>query len=315
MKYAIGADIGIASVGWAVVALDENEKPCGIINMGSRIFDVAEQPKTGASLAAPRREARSQRRRLRRRRHRKERIYALLERENILSGAERERLYDGQLSDVYELRVKALDEAVDKYDLSRILLHISQRRGFKSNRKNPSSKEDGLLLNAVNDNKKRMEEHGYRTVGEMFLKDAVFSQHRRNKGGEYITTVTRDMVADEVRRIFSSQRSFGNPIATEAFENAYLDILLSQRSFDEGPGGDSPYGGSQIERMIGKCTFFPEERRAAKATYSFEYFSLLEKINHIRLISDGRSEKLTDHQRRQLIDLAHTTKDINFHSI
>lgn len=42
--YAIGFDIGITSVGWAVVALDGEDKPFGIINMGSRIFDAAEQP-------------------------------------------------------------------------------------------------------------------------------------------------------------------------------------------------------------------------------------------------------------------------------
>ena len=61
--YAIGLDVGITSVGWATLALDEKETPCGIIGMGSRIFDAAEQPKTGESLAAPRREARSSRRR------------------------------------------------------------------------------------------------------------------------------------------------------------------------------------------------------------------------------------------------------------
>ena len=65
--YGIGLDIGIASVGWAVVALNENAEPYGLIRCGSRIFDKAEQPKTGDSLAAPRREARSARRRLRRR--------------------------------------------------------------------------------------------------------------------------------------------------------------------------------------------------------------------------------------------------------
>mgnify|MGYP001098008245 CR=1 FL=1 len=61
LSYGIGLDIGIASVGWAVVALDNNELPYGIINMGSRIFDAAENPKDGASLALPRREARSMR--------------------------------------------------------------------------------------------------------------------------------------------------------------------------------------------------------------------------------------------------------------
>ncbi len=69
MKYAIGLDIGIASVGYAVLALDHEENPWGIIRLGSRIFDVAENPKDGASLALPRREARSVRRRLRRHHH------------------------------------------------------------------------------------------------------------------------------------------------------------------------------------------------------------------------------------------------------
>ena len=67
-SYAIGLDIGITSVGWATLALDGNENPCGIIGMGARIFDAAEQPNTGESLAAPRRAARSSRRRLRRHR-------------------------------------------------------------------------------------------------------------------------------------------------------------------------------------------------------------------------------------------------------
>ena len=53
VPYGIGLDIGVASVGWAVVALDKNNFPYGIISMGSRIFDAAEHPKTGASLAAP----------------------------------------------------------------------------------------------------------------------------------------------------------------------------------------------------------------------------------------------------------------------
>lgn len=313
--YAIGLDIGITSVGWAVLALDGNERPCGIIGMGSRIFDAAEQPKTGESLAAPRRAARSSRRRLRRHRHRNERIKNLMLSCGLLSEEELSALFEGTLEDIYALRVKALDELVSNAELARILLHISQRRGFKSNRKNPSTKEDGALLEAVNENLRRMDKHGYRTVGEMLLLDKAFNDHKRNKGGNYITTVTREMVADEVKAIFSAQRSFGSAAASEDFEEQYLEILLSQRSFDEGPGGNSPYGGSQIERMVGHCTFFPEEPRAAKATYSFEYFSLLQKVNHIRIITDAVSSKLTDEQRNKIIELAHSSKDISYAKI
>ena len=123
--YAIGLDIGITSVGWAALALDADENPCGIIDLGSRIFDAAEQPKTGESLAAPRREARSARRRLRRHRHRNERIRNLMTEERLVSQDELAALFDGRLEDIYALRVKALDEIVGRTDFARILLHIS----------------------------------------------------------------------------------------------------------------------------------------------------------------------------------------------
>ena len=315
IPYAIGFDIGITSVGWAVVALDSEDKPYGIINMGSRVFDAAEQPKTGASLAAPRREARSARRRLRRHQHRLERIRRLLLTENMISQAELDTLFAGKLEDIYTLRVKALDAPVSHTEFARILLHIAQRRGFRSNRKAETAKEDGELLAAVSKNRALMAEKGYRTVGEMLLQDPLYAASKRNKGGQYIATVGRDMVAEEVRAIFRAQRQLGQPFASEKLESRYLDILLSQRSFDEGPGEGSPYAGSQIERMIGKCTLEDGEQRAAKAAYSFEYFTLLQNINHLRLLRGGEDSPLTPAQREALIALAHKTKELNFSHI
>ena len=310
--YGIGLDIGISSVGWAAIALDHQDAPCGILDMGARIFDAAENPKDGASLAAPRREKRSQRRRLRRHRHRNERIRRMLLKEGLLTEAELTGLFDGALEDIYALRTRALDEALTKQEFARVLLHLSQRRGFRSNRRATAAQEDGKLLDAVSENAKRMADCGYRTVGEMLCRDATFAKHKRNKGGEYLTTVSRAMIEDEVKLVFASQRRLGSAFASEALEQGYLDILLSQRSFDEGPGGNSPYGGAQIERMIGKCTFYPEEPRAARACYSFEYFSLLQKVNHIRLQKDGESTPLTSEQRLQLIELAHKTENLDY---
>lgn len=130
IPYAIGLDIGISSVGWAAVALNSQEKPCAILDMGSRIFDAAEQPKTGASLAEPRRNARSSRRRLRRRKHRKERIRNLILTEKLLTEQELSELFQGELEDIYSLRARALDKAINAKEFARILLHLSQRRGF-----------------------------------------------------------------------------------------------------------------------------------------------------------------------------------------
>ncbi len=316
MKYAIGLDIGIASVGYAVVALDYDENPWGIIRLGSRIFDAAENPKDGASLALPRREARSSRRRLRRRKHRIERIKNLFEREQLISKFQLDNLYSGYLPDIYELRTKALDEKVTAEEIARILLHLAHRRGFKSNRKSEiSEKENGLLLTAVGDNLKRMEANNYRTVGEMFYKDDYFANYKRNKSGSYLTTVARDLVEAEAKEIFSKQREFGNELLTEKFENQYLEILLSQRNFDEGPGENSPYGGDQIEKMIGRCTFEPDEKRCAKSCYSFEYFNLLQKINHLRLLVDGKKIELEPTQKLKIVNLAKTKADLKYSHI
>jgi len=311
-QYAIGLDIGTTSVGWAAVALDADENPCGILDFGSRIFTGAEHPKTGASLAAPRREARGARRRLRRHRHRLERIRHLITASGLLTAEGLETLFDGQLEDIYTLRVRALDDCVSREELARIMINLAQRRGFRSNRKGEAGAEDGKILEAVTENRQRMEGSGYRTVGEMFLKDPAFAAHKRNKGGNYIGTVTRAMVEDEARKIFSAQRSFGADYAAAELEQQYLDILLSQRSFDEGPGGNSPYGGSQIERMVGKCTLDNSQMRAAKASYSFEYFTLLSKLNNLRLLSGGLSLPLSDAQREKIVALSHKTDNLNY---
>lgn len=311
MKYGIGLDCGISSVGFAAMELDENDEPRRIIKLGSRIFKEAENPKDGASLAAPRRAARSLRRRLRRHGHRLERIKKLFVANGLLTEDELAHLFDGRLADIYMLRTNALDEVLNNRDFARVLIHLAQRRGFKSNRKSDAAdKEAGKLLSAVSDNQKRMQENGWRTVGEMFYKDEAYRDCKRNKGENYANTVSRDMVEDEIHKIFAAQRAMASPYATQTLEDAYTAIVLSQRSFDEGPGvgpanAPSPYAGNQIEQMIGNCTLIPEEKRAAKATYSFQVFNLWQKINHIRIETPQSTRPLTDAQRQQIFTYCH----------
>ncbi|WP_317320763.1 type II CRISPR RNA-guided endonuclease Cas9 [Subdoligranulum variabile] len=310
--YGIGLDIGVASVGWAVVALNDQAQPCGLIRLGSRIFPRAEQPKTGESLAAPRRMARSMRRRIRRKALRKQDLYQLMEQYGLASQEELSAWFAaGHLEDIYALRTRALDEPVTAQAFARILLHLMQRRGFKSNRRAANSKEDGILLQAVTQNRQRMEEHGYRTVGEMLYKDPLFADHKRNKGENYLSTVGRDEIAREAQALFAAQRSFGQPWATPELEAEYLSILLRQRSFDEGPGGDSPYRGGWAARL-GCCTLLPDKKRAFKNTPTFERFTLLQKINHLRVTENGQTRALTEEERAKLLALAYRVETISY---
>lgn len=79
IKLNIGLDIGIASVGWAILK-DNNE----ILDMGVRLFNDAANPDNGGSIAAKRREYRSIRRRLRRVKNRKKTFIQLLVKHNIV---------------------------------------------------------------------------------------------------------------------------------------------------------------------------------------------------------------------------------------
>lgn len=310
--YGIGLDIGVASIGWATVALDEKAQPCGFIRLGSRVFKSAEHPQTGESLAAPRREARSMRRRLRRKALRKQDFYQLLEKNHLPGQEELSQLFTaGGLEDIYALRTRALDEAVTPQEFARILLHLMQRRGFKSNRRADKSKEDGALLQAVTQNRLRMQENDYRTVGEMLYKDPLFAACKRNKGENYLSTVSREEIANEAQLLFAAQREKGQTWATPELEAEYLSILLRQRSFDQGPGGNSPYRGGWIEK-IGPCTLLPDEKRAFKNTYSFERFTLLQKINHIRVQESGQTRALSDEERQKVIDLAYRVETVPY---
>ena len=317
LRYTLGLDIGIASVGWAVLENNIDGEPIKIERLGVRIFDKAEQPKTGASLAEPRREARGQRRTIRRKRHRKDRIKQLIQQNGIMTRVEMSEMFEHSQfeTSVYELRVQALERALTKQEFVRVLIHLAQRRGYKSNSKSEEAKdkENGKVKSAISENKKCMEENGYRTIGEMLLNDdrfwecnpdgtKIFVPH--NHPDDYRTTVERSMVEDEIRLIFSRQRALGVPYATSKFEEAYLEIWGSQRNFDEGPGGKSPYGGNMIEKMLGHCTFEKDEPRAAKGSYSAEYFRLLQDVNHLRLVkNNGESSALTAEQKQIYIDL------------
>lgn len=316
LRYTLGLDIGIGSVGWAVLQNDAHGEPMKIVDLGVRVFERAEQPKTGASLAAPRREARSARRRIRRRRHRKERIKQLIHDAGIMTRDEINILFQnsGFERSVYELRPYALDHLLTREELVRLLIHYAQRRGYKSNSTAEAAKdarEAGRVKAALSENKARMESGSYRTIGEMLWLDPEFRTTAsdgsvilkvRNSADSYKLTQDRSEVVTEIRLVLEQQIAMGSAFVTTPFMEKYLAIFESQRNFDAGPGGNSPYGGAQIENMVGKCTFEPHEFRAAKASYTFEYFRLLQELNHLKLQRSGQpSESLTPQQREIII--------------
>ena len=316
MRYVLGLDIGITSVGWAILGLNEEDNPYKIIDLGSRIFPKAETD-DGGSLAAKRREYRGARRRLRRLRHRLDRLIHLFSRNGMGTNSDIIKVISSSTdTDIFAIRSQGLDRLLSDEEWMRSLYHFAKHRGFKSNRKNADSgSEEGQVLEAVRKNNEILSK--YRTVGEMLSKDKKFADKKHNSKGSYITTVSRDMLLEEIKTLFKQQRIFGNKYTAKEFEEEYIKIFTSQRSFAEGPGGNSPYGGDQIAKMIGICTLERQngEKRACKASYAFMKFTLLQKINNIVLQSGSGERKLNDEERKIIADLAWGSPSVTYYKI
>ena len=299
INYILGLDIGIASVGWAMVEIDEEENPIRLIDLGVRIFERAEVPKTGDSLAMARRLARSVRRLTRRRAHRLLRARRLLKREGVLQAADFDEngLIKSLPNTPWQLRAAALDRKLTPLEWSAVLLHLIKHRGYLSQRKNEgetADKELGALLKGVADNAHTLQTGDFRTPAELALnKFEKESGHIRNQRGDYSHTFSRKDLQAELNLLFEKQKEFGNPHVSDGLKEGIDTLLITQRP---------ALSGDAVQKMLGHCTFEPAEPKAAKNTYTAERFIWLTKLNNLRILKQGSERPLTDTERATLMD-------------
>lgn len=288
-NYRLGLDIGIASVGAALLAQDH------IIAMFVRTFDKAETAKEGESLNKIRREARLTRRRVHRRAFRLSRLRRTLHRMGLIATPEIESITMTGVSP-WDLRAQAITQSLQPHELAFALYHIIKHRGFQSNRKSEVKEDEkaGKMLSGVAQNKALLIEKNYQTIGQMVALDPRFTQAKRNKGGDYSHTFSRNDLIDEVEHIFKAQQTHGNPHATDALKDSVITLLLARRP---------TLAGADLLKMVGYCSFEPKEFRAPKASYSAERFVWLTKLNNLRLLDAGDSSGLTPQQRQAVIEL------------
>jgi CRISPR-associated endonuclease Csn1 len=274
----LGIDLGIASCGWAVI--EQNEDGGGrIVAMGSRTWDAPETDKERTPTNQLRRGHRGMRRVLKRRRQRMSEIRGLFRSHGLIEVQGPTGLRIAQL-DPWSLRAEGLERKLTGPELAVALGHIAKHRGFKSNRKGErgdnASDDSSKMLKAINETKGRLAQ--YRTVGEMFARDDLYADRKRNRDGEFTHSVLRDDQAREVALLFDIQRRIGNPLASAELEAAFTEAAFFQR-----PLQDS-------EHLLGPCPFEPTEKRCARRAPSFERFRLLSRLRALTL-SEGREER------------------------
>jgi len=297
-----GIDLGIGSCGWAVLDEPVGKRTEGrILATGSWMFDVPQTDKEQKPTNQVRRESRLLRRVLRRRRGRMNAVRHLLHDNGLLPSADRDALKcdKGQRAiDPWEVRARALDRPVSPREFGVALGHIAKRRGFQSAAKGAmanKASEDQKMLAAMERTQERITR--YRTPGEMLARDPEYSARRRNRDDVYDRTLCRSDIEAEVRTLFSAQRRFGQSFATSELESKFSEIAFFQRKMQD------------VENLVGRCLFEPEERRAPKSAPSFERFRLLSRLTTLRIDAADGPRKLTpDEIARAAADPGRTAK-------
>lgn len=295
--YVLGLDIGVASVGAALLGSDH------IVGLHVRAFDKAETAKEGESLNTIRRAARLTRRRIRRRAFRLLRLRRLLKREGLIARHDPTQL-DSAVSP-WQLRAEGLDRKLNDREWAIVLYHVVKHRGFQSNRKSEAKSDEkaGEMLSGVTANQQRMQQAGWRTIGEMAERDPTFAEAKRNKGGGYTHTFSRSDLERELRELFKQQRAFGNTHTSAAFEKAIHTLLLARKP---------TLSGTNLLKMVGRCTFESSEFRAPKASHTTERFLWLTRLNNLRVSGRGEMRGLSEAERESLMQLPFTKAKLTY---
>jgi len=190
-----------------------------------------------------------------------------------------------------------------------VIYHICKHRGFHFPRKSEAeSSEGGRVKQGLERTRELLRANSYRSLAEMMLEE--YPVHQRNKRGDYGQSLPRELLADELKLLFSRQREFGNPHAGEDFEDEVLDprngLLWQQKP---------ALTGEAMLNLLGKCTFERDQHRAAKHTWSAERFIWLGKLNNLRISIDGDTQALSEAMRDTVVDLPYRRVKVRYKDI
>lgn len=320
MKYILALDIGIASVGWAV--LDKESET--VIEAGSNIF-----PEASAADNQLRRDMRGAKRNNRRLKTRINDFIKLWEKNNL-------SIPQFKSTEIVGLKVHAITEEITLDELYLILYSYLKHRGISyledaldDTVSGSSAYANGLKLNA-----KELETHypceiqqeRLNTIGKYRGQSQII-----NDNGEVLdlsNVFTIGAYRKEIQRVFEIQKKY-HPELTDEFCDGYMLIFKRKRKYYEGPGNEksrTDYGifttqldanGDYIkkdnifEKLIGKCSVYPEELRAAAASYTAQEYNLLNDLNNLTI--NGR--KLEENEKHEIVERIKSSNTINMRKI
>ena len=156
MKRILGLDLGVSSIGWALINEAETyDEESSIIKLGVRVTPLTSDElrdfEKGKSITtnADRTLKRGMRRNLQRYKLRRNNLIECLREHNIIT-KNTNLCEEGNHTtfETYRLRAKAATEEISLEEFARVLLMINKKRGYKSNRK-ANNNEEGNAIDSI----------------------------------------------------------------------------------------------------------------------------------------------------------------------
>ena len=324
----LGLDTGTNSLGWAVVDRDENNQYTPICR-GDLIFTEGVKQEKGIefSLAAERTSYRASRRHYFRRRLRKVEVLKVLVKHKLCPPLSDEALNRWHTKKEYPLdedfilwqrtseadnknpyhdrhiclhhKLNLKDSQTDRYTLGRALYHLTQRRGFLSNRldQNEEAEETGKVKSAISELSKEMKEAGCEFLGDYFYLLYRTDSNRVRIRSRY--TDREKHYLQEFKEICRVQE------LDEDLAKALEKTIFFQRPLKSQRQG------------VGKCTMEKGHSRCAVSHPLYEEYRLLCYLNNIRIKTpfDDRLRPLNAEEREKITPLFYQKSNFDFKKI
>lgn len=316
MKYILALDIGVASVGWAV--LDRESET--VLEAGSNLF-----PEASAAENQLRRNMRQSRRLKRRQRTRLNDFNKLWEK----YGLEIPRF---ESTDIVNLKVKALREEITLDELYLILYSYLKHRGisYLEDAQDDTVSGSSAYANGLKANAKALENNypceiqreRLQTIGKYRGQTQIIDDDGEQLDLSNVFTISA--YRKEIQKVLETQRTFHSELTDELCDE-YIFIFNRKRKYYEGPGNEesrTDYGiyttridedGKYItednifEKLIGKCSVYPDELRAAAASYTAQEYNVLNDLNNLTI--NGR--KLEETEKHEIVKQIKTSNTVN----
>lgn len=282
MKKVLGLDLGVASIGWALVG-EETEKR-NILGMGSRIIPLSADDKNefssgnAISKNQARTRKRTQRRGYDRYQLRRKFLIDALKKNNMLPDEDLVKLDKLFL---WKLRSNGVTEKLELKEIGRVLLHINQKRGYKSSRSDANlDKKDTEYVALVKSRYEALKQTGF-TIGQYFFDELSKDEHFRIKEKIF----PREAYIEEYNAIIKNQQKHYPGLFTDELTGKIKDeIIYYQRKLKSQKGLVSvcEYEGFWIKDKNGK-DLFCGPKVAPKSSPLFQICRIWEMINNISL--------------------------------